>query len=101
MPIKNSPALLFLGSIALALLASRVPAFSQAHPFNVGISEGGGSASGIAGWLLAKQMAFEQMLSGAVRAAKADGSAIWMLSGLSPSYSRRALFEAGDHSLRH
>ncbi|WP_245572964.1 nickel/cobalt transporter [Lichenihabitans psoromatis] len=75
------------GALAVACIASRTPALAQAHnPFSVGISEGGGSASGIAGWLLAKQAAYEQMLSGAVRAAKADGSALWILSGLSFLY---------------
>lgn len=86
MIIKKSPLALLLCVIVLALLAVHASAFAQAHPFNVGISEGGGSASGISGWLLAKQMGFEQRLSGAVRAAKADGSAIWILAGLSFLY---------------
>jgi ABC-type nickel/cobalt efflux system permease component RcnA len=86
MPIKRNRLVLLLCAVALAVLASQVSAFAQAHPFNVGISEGGGSASGLSGWLLTKQMAFERMLSGAVRAAKTDGSAIWILSGLSFLY---------------
>ena len=72
---------------AVLVIASHAPAFAQAHnPFSVGISEGGGSATGLSGWLLAKQAGFEQMLSGQVRAVKADGSALWMLSGLSFLY---------------
>ena len=75
------------GVAALAWMALHHPAVAQAHnPFSVGISEGGGSASGLSGWLLAKQSTFEQMLSEAVCAAKADGSALWMLSGLSFAY---------------
>ncbi len=75
------------GAVVLAWLVSHDPAWAQAHnPFSVGISEGGGSASGISGWLLAKQSGFEQLLSGAVRASKANGSALWFLSGLSFLY---------------
>ena len=62
-------------------------ALAQAHnPFSVGISEGGGSATGVSGWLLAEQAKLELMLSGAVRAAKSDGSAGWFLSGLAFVY---------------
>jgi nickel/cobalt exporter len=42
--------------------------------------------TGIAGWLLAKQAEFYRGLSGAIRAAKADGSAVWSLFGLSFLY---------------
>ena len=71
----------------LAWLALAVPALAQAHnPFSVGISEGGGSATGISGWLLAEQGRFELMLSGAVRAARSDGSALWYLCGLAFLY---------------
>jgi nickel/cobalt exporter len=42
--------------------------------------------SGVAGWLLAKQAEFYRGLSGAIRAAKADGSAVWGLFGLSFLY---------------
>lgn len=81
---------------AIALLAAAAatawwgtcePAVAQAHnPFSVGISEGGGSATGLSGWLLAEQGRFELMLSGAVRAAKSDASALWFLSGLAFLY---------------
>ena len=78
--------LLLLG-ITIVCPSLRAPALAQAHhPFSVGIAEGGGSATGISGWLLAQQAMFGRMLSGAVRAAKADGSALWMLSGLSFLY---------------
>ena len=86
--MTTGKALLMGAGLGVALLwAGNHPALAQAHnPFSVGISEGGGSASGISGWLLAKQATFEQTLSGAVRAAKADGSALWMLSGLAFLY---------------
>src|SRR5436305_10669432 len=41
---------------------------------------------GIAGWLLAKQAEFYRMLSGTIRAAKTDGSAVWLLMGISFGY---------------
>lgn len=86
MSIRSCGSMLAFAAAAL-VLAGHAPALAQAHnPFSVGISEGGGSASGLSGWLLSKQAEFEQMLSGQVRAAKADGSALWMLSGLSFLY---------------
>jgi nickel/cobalt transporter (NicO) family protein len=44
------------------------------------------AADGIVGWLLAKQAEFYRGLSGLIRAAKADGSAVWGLFGLSFLY---------------
>jgi nickel/cobalt exporter len=41
---------------------------------------------GIAGWLLAKQAEFYRMLSGTIRQAKTDGSAVWLLMGISFAY---------------
>ncbi len=41
---------------------------------------------GIAGWLLAKQAEFYRMLSGTIRAAKTDGSAVWLLMVISFAY---------------
>ena len=41
---------------------------------------------GFAGWILAKQAEFYRMLSGTIRAAKADGSAAWTLMGISFLY---------------
>lgn len=65
----------------------RDPALAQAHnPFGVGISEGGGSASGLTGWLLAEQATFERQLSTAVRAARSGGVALAWLIGLSFTY---------------
>jgi len=74
--------------VAVVSAASAHDFFAQAprNPFNVGISEGGGQATGITGWILAKQIYFERMLSGAVRAIKTDSSALWALMGLSFTY---------------
>jgi nickel/cobalt exporter len=74
--------------LAVLLIACAIePALAQAkNPFSVGISEGGGSASGVTGWILSQQGWFEHQLSATVRAAKADGSALWSLVGLSLVY---------------
>jgi nickel/cobalt exporter len=74
--------------VAVVSVASAHDVFAQTprNPFDVGISEGGGQATGITGWILAKQIYFERMLSGAVRAIKTDRSALWTLIGLSFTY---------------
>ncbi|MGC2774346.1 MAG: nickel/cobalt transporter [Bradyrhizobium sp.] len=41
---------------------------------------------GIVGWLLAKQSEFYRQMSGAIRAAKDDGSAVWWLLAISFAY---------------
>lgn len=72
---------------AAVIVVVACPAWAQAHnPFGVGISEGGGSASGPIGWMLQQQTLFERQLSSAVRAARTDGSAVWLLTGLSFAY---------------
>jgi nickel/cobalt exporter len=43
-------------------------------------------AGGLVGWVLAKQAEFYRQISGMIRAAKADGSAVWGLLGLSFLY---------------
>lgn len=44
------------------------------------------AATGFVGWLLAQQSAFYQQMAGAIKAAKADGSALWTLVGISFAY---------------
>src|SRR6266567_8625715 len=41
---------------------------------------------GIAGWLLQKQAEFYRQLSDTIRKAKTDGSAVWLLMGISFAY---------------
>ncbi len=78
------PALL---AVALAAFALTDPALAQAHnPFSVGISEGGGAPTGFMGWVMSQQGLFERSIAAAVRASKADGSALWYLIGLSFLY---------------
>jgi nickel/cobalt exporter len=73
-------------AVVSAASAHDVFALTPRNPFDVGITEGGGQATGITGWILAKQIYFERMLSGAVRAIKTDRSALWTLIGLSFTY---------------
>lgn len=76
-----------LGVAGLAVLACASAALAQAHhPFAVGATEAGGSASGLTGWILAQQSAFYRSLTGAVRAAGRDAAALWGLLGLSFAY---------------
>lgn len=71
---------------ALVLLAAE-PALAQAkNPFSVGISEGGGSTTGVMGWILSQQGFFERALSAAVRASRSDAGALPWLAGLSFVY---------------
>jgi nickel/cobalt exporter len=59
---------------------------AMAQPFGISRAEGGGEVGGFAGWILHKQADFYRMMSGAIRAAKADGSAAWTLLGISFLY---------------
>ncbi len=57
-----------------------------AQPFGVARGSGASEVGGFAGWILHKQAEFYRMMSGAIRAAKADGSAAWTLLGISFAY---------------
>jgi nickel/cobalt exporter len=58
----------------------------MAAPFGMASGTAPSEIGGFAGWVLAKQAGFYRMLSGAIRAAKADGSAAWTLLGISFAY---------------
>jgi ABC-type nickel/cobalt efflux system permease component RcnA len=76
----------------LLLLAGLLDAvLAQGSPFGVGragsaVPPPAAAAPGVVGWLLAKQAEFYRGLSALIRAAKADGSAVWGLLGLSFLY---------------
>ncbi len=72
--------LLISGSI---VLVSAPPASAQTSPFGAGRAV---PATGIAGWVFAKQAIFYRALSGEIRAAKSDGSALWALMGIAFVY---------------
>jgi nickel/cobalt exporter len=57
-----------------------------AQPFGLNRGAPPAEVGGFAGWILAKQAEFYRMLSGLIRAAKADGSAAYTLLGISFLY---------------
>jgi len=73
-----------IASLSIALAAD--PALAQASPFGAPRTQLAAPPDGIVGWLLAKQSEFYRGLSGAIRAAKKDGSAVWTLFALSFAY---------------
>ena len=79
---------LFVAAAVLLLVAGALDAaFAQAGPFGVPRPPSSPPPSGgVLGWVFAKQAEFYRALSGAIRAAKADGSAAWTLFGISFLY---------------
>ncbi|MFN3349996.1 nickel/cobalt transporter [Pseudorhodoplanes sp.] len=71
--------------VALAIALAHDAALAQANPFGAPRAAPP-PPDGIVGWLLAKQSEFYRGLSGAIRAAKKDGSAVWGLFALSFAY---------------
>src|SRR5690242_17197659 len=89
--IRREPASMRLLKIAAMVAVCLVAtgaidiALAQNSPFGVGRAPAA-PPDGFVGWLLAKQGEFYRALSGLIRAAKADGSAVWALLGLSFLY---------------
>jgi nickel/cobalt transporter (NicO) family protein len=84
-----------LGLTPLALAAAGIlvaltlpDALAQPSPFGVGRAPAPPppSPTGVTGWIIAKQGEFYRQFSGLIRAAKADGSAVWTLLGVSFLY---------------
>jgi ABC-type nickel/cobalt efflux system permease component RcnA len=73
---------------AILLCDGALHATLAQNPF--GAPRGGAAAEpqvgGIVGWLLAKQSEFYREISGTIRAAKSDGSAVWTLLAISFAY---------------
>jgi nickel/cobalt exporter len=79
---------LFIGAAAVFALTVALlsdPVLAQGNPFGAPRSAPP-PPDGIVGWLLAKQSEFYRGLSASIRAAKADGSAVWGLFALSFAY---------------
>ena len=68
------------------LLLSMVVDAALAQPFGLSRGSAAPEIGGFAGWILAKQAEFYRMLSGLIRASKADGSAAYTLLGISFVY---------------
>ncbi|XUM22801.1 nickel/cobalt transporter [Bradyrhizobium oligotrophicum S58] len=72
-----------------AILAALIAADAASHvllaksPFGAPAEP---QVGGIVGWLLAKQSEFYRQMSGAIRSAKQDGSAVWWLLAISFAY---------------
>ncbi len=80
---------LALATVAGVVIAAGMldAALAQGNPFGAGPAPSRAPApDGIVGWILAKQSEFYRALSGLIRAAKADGSAVFGLLGLSFAY---------------
>jgi nickel/cobalt exporter len=78
-------ALTLLSIIGLCLVLGVLdPALAQ--PFGLHRGAAPPEVGGFAGWILAEQAKFYRMLSGLIRAAKADGSAAYTLIGISFIY---------------
>ena len=87
MPVRQRLPLAAAALLAWGVLLVAEPALAQAkNPFSVGISEGGGSTTGLMGWILGQQGFFERSLSAAVRASRTDAGALPWLAGLSFVY---------------
>ena len=77
----------FVAIVALVCLAGEAMAQGAGrNPFSVGVSEGGGQYTGVLGWIMSQQMAFERQMSGAVRAIRTTGAGFWTLAGISFAY---------------
>jgi nickel/cobalt exporter len=75
----------FLLSVLILLLLVIVDT-AMAQPFGLNRGAPPSEVGGFTGWILAKQAEFYRMLSGLIRAAKADGSAAYTLLGISFLY---------------
>ncbi|CCD96634.1 putative High affinity nickel transporter [Bradyrhizobium sp. ORS 375] len=69
-------AALFVADAASHALLAKPPFGAPAEP----------QVGGIVGWILAKQSEFYRQMSGAIRSAKEDGSAVWWLLAISFAY---------------
>jgi nickel/cobalt exporter len=72
--------------LACLLLVVWVVDAALAQPFGISRGPAPPSFGPLTGWILEKQAEFYRMLSGAIRAAKTDGSAAWGLMGISFAY---------------
>jgi nickel/cobalt exporter len=78
--------LLAFTCLAVCALVVGVADYAFAQPFGLSRQAPPPEFGGFTGWILAKQAAFYRMLSGTIRAAKADGSAAYTLLGISFLY---------------
>jgi ABC-type nickel/cobalt efflux system permease component RcnA len=80
------PRLRALHGLLLLLFLLVMIDVAMAQPFGITRGASPSEVGGVTGWILAKQAEFYRMLSGLIRAAKADGSAAYTLLGVSFLY---------------
>src|SRR6187401_1174601 len=71
---------------AVAVFDAAVHALMAQNPFGGPRPPAEPQVGGIIGWILARQSEFYREMSGTIRAAKSDGSAVWTLLGISFAY---------------
>ena len=95
--MRNTTRQLVIAGTAIAailLVAGAVDvALAQGSPFGAGAPKSAPATpyTGIVGWIMVKQAEFYKGLSGAIRAAKTDNSALWVLFG----HFLKCLFRSG------
>lgn len=83
---------LHIAALAVMLALAAAPALAQTGPFGVGLPEQGmgtpgeGAFGTALAYIAERQAQFYRGLTGAVRALKEDGGAVWLLAGLSFLY---------------
>jgi nickel/cobalt exporter len=84
----HAPVLVLITALIIIAVAGALDgAFAQGSPFGMRApARPTPEVGGVVGWLLAQQAEFYRALSGFIRAAKADGAAVWGLLGLSFLY---------------
>ena len=82
---RSSLAQCALLTVGMLLLLGALDA-ALAQPFGMTRGSAPPEIGGFAGWIFAKQAEFYRMMSGTIRAAKADGSAAYTLMGISFLY---------------
>ena len=84
----NCAAILGLAVVCLVLMAGVDAALAQGSPFGVGRPPAAPppAADGLVGWMLAKQSQYFLQFRELIKSAKADGSAVWGLLGISFLY---------------
>jgi nickel/cobalt exporter len=72
--------------VAVMVFDAAVHASLAQNPFGGPRPPAEPQVGGIIGWILARQSEFYREMSGTIRAAKSDGSAVWTLLGISFAY---------------
>ena len=84
-PAKAGIQIALLVCVTIAVLTFADAALAQ-NPFGAPRLPAEPQASGVVGWLLAKQSEFYREMSATIRAARSDGSAVWTLLAISFAY---------------